>query len=119
MSRHSPDRQPVLSVTIQDCDLQTFTCGGPGGQHQNRSRTGVRVIHEPSGAVGESREERSQLQNKKRAFTRMANSDKFKVWVRLQRGNAARLEAEVERDMAPHLLRVEGREGGRWVEIDA
>jgi len=113
------ERQPILSVTVHDCVVQTFRSGGKGGQNQNKRDTGVRIIHEPSGAVGESREERSQLQNKKAAFKRMVDSDKFKVWVRLQLGNAARLEAEVERDMAPHRLRVEGREAGRWVEISA
>jgi peptide chain release factor 2 len=60
--------------------VQTFRAGGKGGQNQNARDTGVRVIHRPSGAVGESREERRQLQNKKRAFRRMGESAAFHRW---------------------------------------
>lgn len=74
MSKHK-----VLSVTAADCELQTFTSGGPGGQHQNRSQTGVRFIHRASGARGEARDERSQLQNKKLAWRRMAESKGFQL----------------------------------------
>lgn len=69
----------ILSVTIHDCEVQTFRSGGKGGQNQNKRDTGVRIIHHPSGARGESREERSQLQNKKLAFRRMAESQRFRT----------------------------------------
>jgi len=64
---------PVFSVTIKDCTVETFRSGGKGGQNQNKRDTGVRVKHAPSGAVGESREHRTQLENKRAAFRRMAN----------------------------------------------
>jgi protein subunit release factor A len=73
------DRIKVLSVTIHDCDVQHFRSGGRGGQNQNKRDTGTRVIHRPSGARGEARDERSQLQNKKAAFRRMAESATFQV----------------------------------------
>lgn len=69
----------ILSVTIHDCEVQHFRSGGKGGQNQNKRDTGTRVIHHPSGARGESREERSQLQNKKKAFLRMVESSKFQL----------------------------------------
>lgn len=72
-------RHRVLSVTIHDCEVQHFRSGGKGGQNQNKRDTGTRVIHHPSGARGESREERSQLQNKKKAFRRMVESPKFQL----------------------------------------
>jgi protein subunit release factor B len=72
-------RTRILSVTIHDCEVQTFRSGGKGGQNQNKRDTGVRVIHHPSGARGESREERSQLQNKKLAFRRMVDSKPFRT----------------------------------------
>lgn len=77
-------REKVLTVTIKDCEVQTFRAGGNGGQNQNKRNTGVRVIHRPSGARGESREERSQLQNKRTAFVRMAKTTEFARWVQLE-----------------------------------
>jgi protein subunit release factor B len=72
-------RHRILSVTIHDCEVQTFRSGGKGGQNQNKRDTGVRIIHHPSGARGESREERSQLQNKRAAFRRMVESQRFRT----------------------------------------
>lgn len=77
-------KQKMFSVTIADCEIQTFRAGGKGGQNQNKTESGVRIIHHPSGARGESREERSQLQNKRNAFRRMGQSDVFKRWAKAQ-----------------------------------
>lgn len=110
------DRQLLFSVTLADCEIQDFSAGGPGGQHQNHSNTGIRIIHRESGARGESREERSQLLNKRKAFLRMTEHPKFKVWVNRQvwfRGEPP--EERVKRDMEPRKLRVEVREEGKWV----
>lgn len=97
-------RQKVLTVTIKDCDVEHFRSGGKGGQNQNKRDTGTRVIHRPSGAVGESREERSQLQNKRKAFRKMAESDKFQRWVKLQHSG---ILVEVEKQMHPRNLIIE------------
>lgn len=59
MGQKERKREKLLSVTLADCDVHTFSAGGPGGQHQNTSNTGVRIIHRESGARGESRETRS------------------------------------------------------------
>ncbi len=72
-------KEKILSVTLKDCDVQTKRGTGKGGQNRNKRDTAVRIVHRASGAVGESQEERSQLQNKRRAFRRMAESEKFKV----------------------------------------
>jgi len=61
------ERELMFSVTLTDCDVQTFRAGGKGGQNQNKRETGVRIIHRASGARGEARDERSQLQNKRLA----------------------------------------------------
>lgn len=86
MVGESGDHKLLFSVTLDDCEVQTFRSGGKGGQHQNKTDSGVRIIHHPSGARGESREERSQLQNKRAAFVRMANTPAFKYWVSVQTG---------------------------------
>ena len=98
----------AFSVTIKDCEVQTFRSGGPGGQNQNKVNSGVRVIHHPSGARGESRDSRDQLANKRSAFRKMAESSKFKVWTNRQLFfNGETPEERVEKDMKPENLRIE------------
>jgi protein subunit release factor A len=97
-------REKVLTVTIKDCEVQTFRAGGKGGQNQNKRDSGVRVVHVPSGARGESREERSQLANKKRAFRRMAESPEFCRWVEFQH---ARIADRVEEQLREQHLQIE------------
>lgn len=124
-------RELVLSVTLADCRVDTFRSGGKGGQNQNKRETGVRIVHEPSGAVGESREERSQLQNKRTAFKRMAATAKFKLWVNRElygltgdgnRGYAWKFErGRWVPNESPDDVRdvmVEVRHNGRWVRQD-
>lgn len=77
-------REHLFKVTIKDCKIQHFRAGGKGGQKQNKTNSGTRIIHEPSGAVGECREFASQLQNKRAAFRRMAESEAFNNWVRIE-----------------------------------
>jgi protein subunit release factor B len=105
----------VLSVGLKDCEVQHFRSGGNGGQNQNKRDTGTRIIHHPSGARGESREERSQLQNKRSAFIRMTQTAAFKVWLNRQLSSSESPEAVVEKDMAPENLLVEVRDNERWV----
>lgn len=75
------ERKLLFALTISDFEVQTFRSGGPGGQNQNKRDTGVRLIHPPSGARGESREERSQLQNKKQALKKLVKQPQFLFWV--------------------------------------
>lgn len=97
-------RQKVLTVKLSDLERQTFRSGGPGGQNQNKRDTGVRLVHRPSGAVGESREERTQLQNQNIAFKRLAESHAFWVWAAKQCGL---IEEMVDQWMRPENLRFE------------
>nr|WP_099021214.1 peptide chain release factor-like protein [Mycolicibacterium palauense] len=105
----------AFSVTLDDCQVDTFRAGGKGGQNQNKRETGVRVTHRASGAVGEARDERSQLQNKRLAFKRMAQTSTFRTWVKRQCGQETLLKARVERDMWPVNLKTEVRDDGQWV----
>lgn len=116
------DRKLLFSVTLDDCRVDTFRAGGKGGQHQNKTETGVRITHIASGAVGECRDHRSQHANKREAFRRMAESDKFRAWhkreVSRRLGRESEIEAEVDRAIKPQNIRVEGKDdNGRWTEI--
>lgn len=107
----------AFSVSINDCEVQTFRAGGKGGQNQNKRDTGVRVIHHESGARGEARDERSQLQNKRLAFTRMVESAEFQLYIKKRVGRDERLKAEVERSINdPRNIRVEKQRDGKWVD---
>jgi peptide chain release factor 2 len=61
----TPDIEGTIEIDIKPEDLvrQTFRSGGPGGQHQNKTESGVRYIHTPTGVAAESRTERSQHKN--------------------------------------------------------
>lgn len=110
-------RSKVLSVTIKDCEVQTFRSGGKGGQNQNKRDTGARVIHKESGAVGESREHRTQLENKRAAFKRMAESAKFKIWLNKKLYGHVEIERQVQAQMnRAKDIKVEVKRNGRWVE---
>lgn len=75
--------QKLFSVTEDDFTWQFFRAGGKGGQKQNKTSSACRCIHPPSGAIGESREERQQSQNRKIAFNRCVNSKEFQNWIKL------------------------------------
>lgn len=76
----SKNKELVFSLSAHDFRWDFFCSGGPGGQHQNKTASGCRCTHEPSGAVAESRVYRQQLQNKREAFLKCCQSDKFKRW---------------------------------------
>lgn len=110
-------RELLFSLTKKDFEVQTFRAGGPGGQHQNKTDSAVRIVHPASGAVGESRSDRSQHRNKELAFRRLMKSPRFQTWhARKCRELAGQERAEdvVTRQMAPENLRIEVREGGEW-----
>jgi protein subunit release factor B len=103
-------KEILFSVTKKDLIVQTFRSGGPGGQHQNKVNSGVRIIHKESRAVGESREYKSQYQNKSAAFKRMAEHPRFKVWHTRKVHEVltgTSIEKKVDEAMAAHNLKIE------------
>lgn len=61
-----PDEQLAL-----ECDEQFFIASGPGGQHRNKTETGVRLRHRPTGVTVTATERRSQFMNRQEALTRL------------------------------------------------
>jgi peptide chain release factor 2 len=60
-----PEIEGTIEIEIRSDELKrdTFRSGGPGGQHQNKTESGVRYTHLPTGLAAESRTERSQHKN--------------------------------------------------------
>lgn len=114
-------KELLFTITRKDFDVQTFRSGGKGGQHQNKVESGVRIIHRASGAVGESRTDRSQHRNRRLALERLVKSAKFKIWQarmvhELTTGKT--IEQRVDEAIVPENLKVEGRdENGNWISL--
>jgi protein subunit release factor B len=114
--------EKLFSITKREFEVDTFRSGGKGGQHQNKTDSGVRIRHIASGAVGESREHKSQHANKREALERLAVHPKLRAWIRIEAarrsGAIAEAEAEVDRQMQAKNIKTEVQdENGRWVEV--
>ena len=105
------EKKLLFSVTKKDLRIDTFRSGGKGGQNQNKRDTGVRIVHIESNAIGESREERSQEQNKRMAFRRMIQTDKFQKWLKIRIWQmsyvAKEIDAKVNDWMKDENLKIE------------
>lgn len=60
-----------VSINKADLRVDTFRSSGAGGQHVNKTESGVRFTHIPTGIVAESMDSRSQHKNREIAFNRM------------------------------------------------
>ena len=112
-------KEILFSVTAADCDWSYTRGTGKGGQKKNKTSSAVHCMHRPSGAHGYSEETRSQLHNRRTAFRKMCESQKFKDWHRLEcmrrTGMMAEIDANTEREM--RRIKIERKnDDGRWVE---
>jgi len=58
-------------VLLAQCALRTQRRSGPGGQHRNKTSSGVFLQHEPTEIVAEATERRSQAANRSVALSRL------------------------------------------------
>ncbi len=85
---------PDVEINDSDIRMEVFRASGAGGQHINKTSSAVRLIHEPTGLVASSQEERSQLQNREKAMGRLK----------------AMIAARVEEEREAELDRIAGRQ---------
>jgi len=60
-----------VDIKKSDLKVDTFRSSGAGGQHVNKTESGVRFTHLPTGAVSESTDGRSQIKNREIALQRL------------------------------------------------
>jgi peptide chain release factor 1 len=62
-----------IDINKADLKVDTFRASGAGGQHVNKTESGVRFTHIPTGVVTESTEARSQIKNREIAMARLVD----------------------------------------------
>lgn len=79
-------KREIEDINVNKADLKTdtFRSSGAGGQHVNKTESGVRFTHLPTGIVAESTEARSQIKNREIALQRLI--DKI-AYVQLEQFN--------------------------------
>lgn len=92
-------------VSPDNITIESYRSGGPGGQHVNKTESGVRITHLPTGITVTSTKERSQYMNKHDALRKLSaiiknaniasrDSQKAVAWAKhaqIQRGNPVRI----------------------------
>ena len=60
-----------MPLNEHELRIDFFRSSGPGGQHRNKSETGVRLTHLPTGLVVTATESRSRHLNLRHAYARL------------------------------------------------
>jgi peptide chain release factor 2 len=115
-------KQLLFSVTASDCDWSYYVGPGDGGQKKQKTHSGVICTHRASSAQARCHAGRSQWQNKKSAFVKMAETPEFKMWHRMEvarrTGELKKMEDAVEKAMDPKNLKVETLGEKGWSKLE-
>lgn len=105
-----PELDDEIEIDLKESDIvmETFMSGGPGGQHQNKTASGVRLRHLPSGVVAECRSERSQHKNRatcmKMLKSRLYNIEKEKRDAEIAKHYGAKAEISFGSQIRSYVL---------------
>lgn len=119
-------KELLFSIGPKDFKWDFFKTSGPGGQNKNKRDTACRCTHIASGAIGIGSEEREQGKNRRLAFERCVNSEKFKAWHKLEcarvlvdKNERRKIEREVDAELScgENLLVEIKDKDGRWTEL--
>jgi len=75
-----------IEIRKDELRTDTFRASGAGGQHVNKTESGVRFTHLPTGIVAESTDSRSQIKNREIALQRL--------YVKIRETQKAQVESE-------------------------
>ena len=92
-------------ISPDDITIESYRSGGPGGQHVNKTESGVRITHLPSGITVTSTKGRSQYMNKQDALRKLSailknanianvakqKNDAWSKHAKIERGNPVRI----------------------------
>jgi protein subunit release factor B len=114
------EKRLLFTITAADCEWSYTKGTGAGGQKRNKTSSAVHCTHKESGAHGYAEDSRSQLDNKRLAFQRMAETDRFKKWHQLEvmkrLGTLSQIDQYVEQQLKN--VQVEIRVDGKWQQVD-
>lgn len=114
-------KELLFSITANDCEWSYTRGTGKGGQKKNKTSSAVHCMHRPSGAHGYSEASRSQADNKRDAFRKMAETKEFTKWHKIEiarrMGTLATIEENVNNEMRNIAVEVKD-EKGRWTKVD-
>ena len=119
-------KELLFSIGPKNFKWDFFKTSGPGGQNKNKRDTACRCTHIASGAIGIGSEEREQGKNRRLAFERCVNSEKFKAWHKLEcarvlvdKNERRKIEREVDAELSRRenlLVEIKDKDG-RWTEL--
>ncbi|RMG06940.1 MAG: peptide chain release factor 2 [Planctomycetota bacterium] len=128
----TPEFDDDIEIEINDSDLRvdTFSAGGPGGQHVNKTQSAIRITHLPTGIVVQCQNERNQHANRRTAMAMLKNrlyqaelekraaqaSDAYSAKANMGFGSADRIRTYT---LQPFTLVKDTRTGHEETNVDA